>query len=150
MKILAISLYAFFLFFAGGGHAQTSSESQGLGNIFASMLKESMGKADLVAVVEVIGFQSEKRSGGSTLYRIESRMLESIKGPFLKALVFYQWTDENIKAGGPEDDVTGSRIIVTLRKNEQNGRYYVPAHGSSFPESEDLLEIARKKARVNS
>ncbi len=144
VKFLTLCLCTLVLLFAGGGHAQPLSEDPEPENIFAPMLRESMKKSDMVAAVEVVGFQFEKRNGSSTLYRIESKILESFKGPFLQALVFYQWTDEDINAEDSNDDVTGSRIIVTLRKNEQDGRYYVPESGSSFPESEDLRDIARK------
>lgn len=111
----------FFLFFAGAGHAQTASKNRGLGDIFASMLKESMENADLVAHVEVTGFQYEKKNAGSTLFRVESKILESFKGPSVEALVFYQKVEKGFREEEFKDDVTGSRIIVTFRKNDQDG-----------------------------
>lgn len=139
MRFLTLSLCCFFLFFVGICQSQVPSEKRGLDDIFASMLLESMEGSDLVAHVEVTGFQFEKMRNEATLYRVESRMLEGFKGPFLETLVFYQEAEEDLK-----EDVTGSRIIVTLVKSVQDGRYYVLDNAGSYPVSPELLGVARK------
>lgn len=121
------------------GHAQMLPGDNTSETLFSDLLADGVVHTDVTAHVEVIGFRAIKENGASTLYRIESKMLEAISGAPPEVLAFHQWTEEEA-----EDDVIGSRLIVTLIKNEQDGQYYVPENGSSFPASEELLDLARE------
>lgn len=129
---------AFLLLAAGCSSQNTSEQKDSLSEIFATMLKDSMAAADLVAHVEITGFAEENRSGDMALYRIEAKMLESFKGPSPEALVFRQWVGE-----AADEETLGEGVIVALHESEADGSYFVLEGESAFPDDDDLLETAR-------
>lgn len=96
-----------------------------------------MESADLVAYVEVVDFSLEKQEADLRLYRVKAKTLESFKGPDLKNFIFYQWIGEDV-----EDDEP-IKVIVALKKSNENGAYIFPKGEGSFPDFEALLDFAR-------
>ena len=143
MKFLILFLSAFLLLFVVRCTPDVSSENDmGLSKFFISTLKESMKNADLVAQIEITGFELEKKDKNLYLYRFESKALEVFKGQSLKNIRFHQWMDEDLS----KEKVIGARMIVTLYKSAHDAAYFAPEDGYAFPDDADLLAVARKAA----
>ncbi|WP_282605398.1 hypothetical protein [Pelagibius sp. Alg239-R121] len=139
IKFLIWALCGVFLFLAAGCGSQTTPDKRGsLAETFETMLEDSMVDADLVAHVEITGFEQEERSGDMVLYRVAAKMLESFKGPSPRTLVFRQWITEQA-----DEEAIGERVIVALHESAVDGSYFVLEGDSAFPDHENLLDSAR-------
>ena len=108
------------------------------------MLQKSIKASDFVAHVEILKYWPGKRSQNKTLYHIEAKVLEKFKGPSLKTVEFSQWVVEVSKGeAAANENIIGDKMIVALEDYGPNHDYHVPEDSYSFPDHDNLLDVAR-------
>jgi hypothetical protein len=143
-NLISALCFLLTLITVGSFPSNALGNNKGLANTFAKMLEKSISASDYAAHVEIIKYWTGKRSQNKTLYHIKARELENFKGPSLETVEFSQWIMENSKGEAmANENITGDKVIVALEVYGPNHAYRVPEGSSSFPDHNNLLDVAR-------
>ena len=112
-------------------------ETSGDDSLLLKNVTDGLRETPFSAVVQHLGSKVEQLNDGESKVVYQVRVIESIRGPQLKALEYSAVVEKGDKTGFPKEPV-----ILALCK-DQNG-YYWPGIGAEFPSTKQTRAFVTK------